>query len=277
MIQNSLCLAWRGYYPLPGEILEAAIAALSIRLRELHDSGTYETFYPDGRPLEIDQWPLIRSIRDGQEVRNEDILHLPAQDSQFTLRCNSSPIYDDEGHLVAGVAVFYDVTAQLQTEEALRGSKEEPTAILERITDAFYAVDREWHYTYINERALPGIQRALGQELTREEILGKNVWEMFPGHVSSVFYEKLHEAMREQKVVEFEAHSPVTARWVETHASPSEEGLSLMYRDITERKQAEEEIETRTRQQATVAELGLRALGRWRLMTSKPSWMRPSP
>lgn len=178
-------------------------------MRELHDSGTYETFYPDEQPLEIDQWPLMRSIRDGQEVRDEDIVHLPAQEgSQFTLRCNSSPIYDDEGHLVAEVAVFHDVSTQLQSEEALRQSKEETTSILERITDTFYSLDREWRITYINERALRRMQERMGQELPREEFLGKKMWELFPEGVGSVFYHKYHEAMREQKPVHFETYSP---------------------------------------------------------------------
>ena len=61
-------------------------------LRELYESGTYETFYPNGRPYEMDHWPLIRSIREGQEVRDEEIVHLPAEGNQFTLRCDSSPI-----------------------------------------------------------------------------------------------------------------------------------------------------------------------------------------
>ena len=55
--------------------------------------------------------------------------------------------------------------------------------ILESITYEFFAVDRQWRFTYINDRALHRVQRTYGQELTREELLGKNCWEMLPESV----------------------------------------------------------------------------------------------
>ena len=132
--------------------------------------------------------------------------------------------------------------------------------ILERITDEFFAFDREWRFTYINDRALYSLQRIKGKELTREELLGKNARELFPEGEGSGFYQKFREAMGEQKTVQFEAYSTVTDGWFEVHAYPSEEGLTAYVQDITDRKQAEEELETRVRQHAVVAELGLQAL-----------------
>src|SRR5919107_1557932 len=114
--------------------------------------------------------------------------------------------------------------------------------ILESITDEFVAFDREWRYTYINERALDIIRRAKGEELTREDLMGKSIWEIYPEAVGSVFYQKYHEAMREQKSVEFEAYSPWSDRWGQVHAYPSEEGLFVYAHDITQRKRAEEQL-----------------------------------
>src|SRR5918992_3540297 len=114
--------------------------------------------------------------------------------------------------------------------------------ILESIPDEFVAFDREWRYTYINGRALDIIRRAKGEELTREDLVGKIIWEIYPEAVGSVFYQKYHEAMREQKSVEFEAYSPWSDRWGEVHAYPSEEGLFVYAHDITQRKRAEEQL-----------------------------------
>ena len=80
------------------------------------------------------------------------------------------------------------------------------------------------------------------EELTREDVLGKNAWEVVPEIVGSTFYQKYHEAMREQKTVEFEAYSPLSDRWIEVHAYLSEEGLSVYALDLTERKRAEEQL-----------------------------------
>ena len=113
--------------------------------------------------------------------------------------------------------------------------------ILEGITDAFVAADHEWRYTYMNERALRRMQGRKGEELPREEFLGKNMWEVFPEAVGTTIYEKYHEAMREHKSVEFETYFSFSDEWIEAHACPSEDGLAIYYRDITERKRAEAE------------------------------------
>lgn len=120
-----------------------------------------------------------------------------------------------------------------------RRSDHNAVKILDRITDEFSALDLDWRFTYVNQAALNAFRRALGEGLTREEVLGKNVWEMFPAHVGSVLYQKYQEAMREQKTVEFEARSAVTARWVEGRLYPSDQGLSVYTRDVAERKEVQ--------------------------------------
>ena len=142
-----------------------------------------------------------------------------------------------------GLSVYFqDVTERKRTEEALNQSNRRTENILESITDEFFAVDREWRFTYINERALRRIQGDRGEGLTREDLLGKNIWEVYPELVGSVFYHKYHDAVREQKTSQFEGRSSLSEGWYEVHAYPSEEGLSIYYRDITERKRAEETL-----------------------------------
>jgi PAS domain S-box-containing protein len=159
----------------------------------------------------------------------------------FPAMVTDTPVRYERGDLVGLIGVSMDVTERKRAEEALRESNQRIENILESITDEFNAFDSEWRFTYLNEPALDSIRRAKGEELTREDVLGKNVWEMFPELVGSVFYHKCHEAMREQKPVEFEAASPVTDRWIEVHAYPSENGLSVYYRDMTDRMRAEQE------------------------------------
>jgi PAS domain S-box-containing protein len=143
-----------------------------------------------------------------------------------------------------GLSVYLqDITERRRAEEALRDSNRRIANILESISEQFFAVDREWRYTYLNERALRRIQAVKGEHLTREDLLGKSAWEVFPEHVGSVFYQRFHEALREQKTVHLEEYSKLSERWYETTLYPSEEGLSVYNHDITERKQAEEALE----------------------------------
>jgi two-component system, NarL family, sensor histidine kinase UhpB len=71
--------------------------------------------------------------------------------------------------------------------------------------------------------------------------LGKNMWEEFPEAVGLPAYREYHRAMTSGKSVHFEEFNPWLGIWVEINAYPSEGGLAIYFRDITERKRAEEE------------------------------------
>jgi DNA-binding NarL/FixJ family response regulator/signal transduction histidine kinase len=132
--------------------------------------------------------------------------------------------------------------------------------ILEHITDAFIAMDRDWRVTYVNERAMAQTRKAQGRDVAATELLGKSLWALAPGLVGTRFEHEFRRALREQTVVAFEAYSAPGGRWVDVLVYPSPDGVSVYSHDISARKAAEEELRRRADQQAVVADLGRRAL-----------------
>ncbi|WP_448265622.1 PAS domain S-box protein [Nostoc sp. DSM 114159] len=125
--------------------------------------------------------------------------------------------------------------AQQQAEDAYNRINR----LLESMTDAFTALDRDWRIIHQNAAA----QRINGKPLT--EVLGKTHWEEWPASVGSQLEHQYRRAMAEQIPVHFEHHyylPPSFDIWLEIHAYPSEEGLGIFYRDITARKQSEEAL-----------------------------------
>ena len=117
-----------------------------------------------------------------------------------------------------------------RAEEAERHTK----IILESITDAFVAVDRDWRYTYVNAAA----ERDKG--LGRREMLGRTMWEMFPGAASTIFEREFRRSMTERIPVLFETYFASMDRWIAASAYPSEDGgLAIYFRDVTREKRAE--------------------------------------
>lgn len=108
--------------------------------------------------------------------------------------------------------------------------------ILESITAAFFALDREWRFTYINAEA----ERLLSR--TREELLGRNVWEEFPAAIGSTFKHEYRRAVDTQAAVAFEAFYPPLDTWFEARAYPSSDGLSVYFHDVSARRRAEEAL-----------------------------------
>ena len=136
-------------------------------------------------------------------------------------------------------------SARLRTEAAGHNAREqaeqkaviEQSRLLESITDAFYALDRQWRFTYVNQRALDFYGKK------RVELLGRVFWDVFPMARRSVLEEQYQRALREQCPVSFETLSPSSGRWVEVRACPTPQGLAVNFRDIDERKQMEGELQ----------------------------------
>ena len=121
-----------------------------------------------------------------------------------------------------------------ETHERLRASNAFTTRILESITDLFYQLDREWRFTTVNGQT----EARLG--MPREQLIGRVLWEVFPQAVDTMLYHRFHSAMETMEPAHFEVSSKIVpGAWFEAHAYPSESGLTVYLREITERKRAE--------------------------------------
>ncbi len=133
-----------------------------------------------------------------------------------------------------GLSIFFrDITDERAAKEELRKAEEKYKEFIQRITDAFIALDGNWCYTYLNKKAADMIQK------DPDAILGKNVWEIFPEAVGSKTYAAFQEAMKTQKYTFNEDYFEPLDLWQENHIYPSEDGLSVFIRDISERKKLE--------------------------------------
>ena len=154
------------------------------------------------------------------------------------------PELDTDRTVQSVIVVSRDITDTKQAEQqrtqllAAQETERRVATILENITDAFVAFDRNWHYTYVNQAAAQILQKI------PEELIGKHVWnEIFPDEVGSIAYKELHRAVAEQVPVSWEELGEPVQCWLEANAYPSAEGVAVYFRDITERKQAEAERE----------------------------------
>ena len=145
-----------------------------------------------------------------------------------------------------------------QREQALRQeaetAKQTVETILSSISDGFALLDRNWCFAYINDRycEMTGMQR--------EEMLGQNIWDVFPDIVGDELYVRLHQAMAEQTISHYEYFYPRWNRWFENHIYPSANGLTLFVTEVSEQKIAAaalQESEERLRLASEGANLGM--------------------
>jgi PAS domain S-box-containing protein len=139
--------------------------------------------------------------------------------------------------------------ARKDSGPALAQAPQNLAEVLESISDAFFALDRRWRFTYLNGAAERLLQR------TRGELLGRNLWEEFPQAVGSSFEKEYRRAAAERVTVEFEEHYAPLQTWFAVRAYPTATGLSVYFQNVTERRRTEEALRESEERHRLVSEL----------------------
>jgi PAS domain S-box-containing protein len=130
-----------------------------------------------------------------------------------------------------GVSTFFkNIDDRIKAEEGLKKAFQEKNNIIESIADAFFTMDSGFIVSYWNRAA----ETLLG--VGREKIIGKNLWDVFPDAVTLPSYNNYHRVLETGEAVHFEDNF---GKWLEVDAYPSEEGITVFFRDISLRKEAD--------------------------------------
>ncbi|MBX3651800.1 MAG: EAL domain-containing protein [Burkholderiales bacterium] len=248
--------ALAGYIYFPIRVQEFVSAAL----QDLQEkSGEIELEIFDGAEPAADA--LLYSSRSAGTVpRNEQPLFQRMQaidlyGQTWTLRTASLPGIEQQvnnrtpaavlwgGLLVTLLATFAALASSISRERttALAAARQETQRILESIDDAFYAVDGDWRFTYLNPQAEKLLHRPDG------ELLQKNLWEEFPEAVGGEFHRQFQQARARQESVRFVEYYPPLQTWFEVTACPHDQGLSVFFRNVNHRRAREEALRLRER------------------------------
>jgi diguanylate cyclase (GGDEF)-like protein/PAS domain S-box-containing protein len=164
------------------------------------------------------------------------------------------------------VAIRTDITARKKSEREVQRLASHLRTTLESITDAFLTLDRQWRFTYMNSESERLLHRRRG------EMLGKVIWEELPDLLGTVFETEARAAVSENRSVEFEAMSESVGRWYSMRAYPSEEGLTVYFHDITERKKIERDADANAERFRAVARVTADAIWDWDLASDLIWW-----
>lgn len=217
----------------------AAVRLLGHPVRESEPFSEYAGYgavHDDGSPYAPEEYPITRAVRYGETVQQHEMWYRRSDGTTAYFSVNAAPIRNEQGAIVAAVGTFQDISVQKLAREELQRAHQRTVEILESIDDAFYALDREWRFAYLNQRT----EQLWGRK--REDLIGKVIWDEFPQLAGSETQAKAREAMTERRVIHFETRSPLIGIWISISLYPSTIGLSIYFRDITERREMEEQL-----------------------------------
>jgi diguanylate cyclase (GGDEF)-like protein/PAS domain S-box-containing protein len=144
-----------------------------------------------------------------------------------------SPILGEEHQQVGMIVSMADISMRKQIEEALKESNEQIAEILETMGDGFFSIDQNWNFTYVNQQGESFLKRS------REELLGKNLWDQFPGAQEQAFFEMYRHTFETGETTSFIEYYPYLGTWFEVQTFRSRDQLSVFFRDVTERRERE--------------------------------------
>jgi two-component system, NarL family, sensor histidine kinase UhpB len=118
----------------------------------------------------------------------------------------------------------------------LEESEKKYRDLVERVSDGFIALDLNWNFTYLNKKAEELFNKPPGY------LLGKNIWTEFPEANGKAIDRAYHLALKTRRNLCLEEFSVMFNKWMETNFCPSATGISVYFKDITDKKIAEENL-----------------------------------
>ncbi|WP_227375962.1 PAS domain S-box protein [Haladaptatus halobius] len=209
------------------------------------DIGEWSFYDADGDPISHDDSPTAHALEHEEAVFDEEVAVEKPSGERMWFSVNAAPVFNPDGSLERVITASEDITALKEREQHL---ETELSEILGRVSDAFYALDEEWRFTHVNERAEEIMQ------LSETEVLGEIIWDVFPDTAETALWEEFYEAMETQEPTSFDNYYRGLDIWVEFNAYPSETGLSVYFRDVSERVKYERALAESERRYRTLAE-----------------------
>ncbi len=167
------------------------------------------------------------------------------------LKAQGNAFWDPTGQPLGTLGIVMDITdrkrAEHQIQQLLATERVAHTAaqlageqlsnILESITDGFIALDTQGQYTYVNQKAAQLLQKP------REDLIGQKIFTEIPEVTRLQFYQACKQALEKQTSIYLEEYYPPYDCWFENYIYPAKEGLSIFFRDTTERKRSQQALQ----------------------------------
>ena len=176
-----------------------------------------------------------RAIESGQ-TQEYEVVAQRADGAPVHVHMVAIPVKDQSGRVAGLYGTVQDISARKQMEAESLQLADRLTTTLDSMSDAFFTVDRDWRFTFLNRQA----ELLLGRG--REELLGRNIWAEFPTAVGSVFEREYRRARADNVTVAFEEFFELLNIVFSVRAYPSEHGLAVYFSDVTQSRRAAEAL-----------------------------------
>lgn len=211
----------------------AAIHSMPLGYSPSTVSAAINFYAPEYR--ELIERAFTRCAHNGEEF--DVVCQILTRDGRRPwVRVIGIPERDADGRVLTVQGAFQDISSLREAQERAEKANLQVHNILESIGDAFFSLDAEWNFTYINQQADILLARP------RHELLGKSLWDEFPQAVGSEFQRQYQLAIEKQQTSRFQEFYPALGKWFDVSAYPIPDGLAVYFRDVTSERGHQEHL-----------------------------------
>lgn len=194
----------------------------------------------------------IREIFKKERYFRGEIIQQNKSGEKINIFMSASALYDEAGEYIGAITINKNISERKKAEheilllnkqltEKVNIQNNELTHIFDRITDGFIALNSNWRFTYVNHKAAKIFEKF------SDELIGKCIWDVFPDTQEGLVYINYRDAFNKQEYRYVEFYYEPLQRWIEIHIYPSSDGISVYFRDITEKKKVSDSLTKTTR------------------------------
>lgn len=172
-------------------------------------------------------------------ANQELVLYRHGQAEKVVMNLDYSPVFDEAGDPAGVIAIVVETTEQVRAESALKAERDRARSVLEGMTDGFMLLAHDFTILEINAEGV----RVDGRP--REAFIGQNHWDVWPDTYDMPLGQIYRQAMSDRTSFAIEnryGFPDGRVIWLDVRGNPVEEGLAIFFRDITERKLAEDHL-----------------------------------
>ena len=190
----------------------------------------WQTVREDGSDFPGETYPAMVTLQTGQPCSNIIMGFYQPQGELIWLKLNSQPLFQGDRSTPYAVVTTFTEIAKPQPQAVTHAPATQLSDTLESISDGFFALDRDWRFTYVNSQSARWLNRL------PEEVIGNNVWDEFPESVGTLFEQEFRRCAAEQVTVNFESFYEPLNSWYAVRAYPIASGIAVYFQDVTEHK-----------------------------------------
>lgn len=165
-----------------------------------------------------------------------DLQLITAQHQTLLVKATGDAVHDAAGVITHVQGALQDISESRRAELSRLSIANRLLATLETISDGVVTFDAECRFTYVNAQAERLLQRH------RLALLGHDLWEVFPTGLTSQFEKHYEAALKTREPAHFEEFYTPASLWLDVSVYPSDDGLAVYLRDVTQRRKDHAEL-----------------------------------